>query len=217
VAEATAAPGALPELGGRPLAPACRRARLRRLGLGWTATTVAHVVPFAGGRRRAAGRRAARVPRDAGELRPRLVIPELYAARGANVVRPRRFPATAESERASVGLLGDLVSHEARELHRGTGLVLERGSLGVWLVGPSGALLVRPGGRRVHCYCVRVPEGDLPAGDRIAHLLLALRSDEPGFATLANCAFSGARWRVRRRLPRAMRPALDRAGAAARP
>ncbi len=71
-------------------------------------------------------------------------------------------------------------------------------------------------GKRVLCYCVRVPDPELPAGDRIAHLLLALRCDEAGFATLANCAFSGARWRVRRRLPVAMRSALDRAGAVAR-
>ena len=144
------------------------------------------------------------------------IIPELYAARGANVVRPRSFRASAAAERISVGLLGDLVSHEARELHAQTGLVLERGGLGVWLVGPAGALLLTQGGRRVHCYCVRVPDPELPAGDRIAHLLLALRADEAGFATVANCAFSGARWRVRRRLPKATRPALDRAGAVAR-
>ena len=49
----------------------------------------------------------------------------------------------------------------------------------------------------------------LPSADRIAHLLLALREDEQGFATVANHAFSGARWRVKRRLPRAQRPALD--------
>jgi hypothetical protein len=68
----------------------------------------------------------------------------------------------------------------------------------------------------VNCYCVRVNDPELPTGDRIAHLLLALRSDERGFATVANLAFSGARWRVRRRLPRALRPALDTAGDAAR-
>jgi len=79
----------------------------------------------------------------------------------------------------------------------------------VWLVGEAGALLVRP--RRVHCWCVRVPEPSLPSSDRIAHLLLALREDEQGFATVANHAFSGARWRVRRRLPRVQRPALDAA------
>ena len=66
---------------------------------------------------------------------------------------------------------------------------------------------------------VLVREGrhaDLPSADRIAHLLLALREDEHGFATVANLAFSGARWRVRRRLGRAMRPALDAAAALAR-
>ena len=62
----------------------------------------------------------------------------------------------------------------------------------------------------MHCWCVGVPDPELPSCDRIAHLLLALRADEVGFATVANMAFSGARWRVRRRLPAAMRPALDR-------
>ena len=93
---------------------------------------------------------------------------------------------------------------------------MERGALGVWLVGPAGALLVRPGGRRVHCYCVRVNDPELPTGDRIAHLLLALRTDEHGFATVANLAFSGARWRVRRRLDARQRPALQAAADAAR-
>jgi hypothetical protein len=144
------------------------------------------------------------------------VIPELYAQRGANVVRRRRSLASDEAEARSLGLLGDLVGHEARALHARTGLVLERAGLGVWLVGPSGALLVRPGGRRVLCYCVGVNDRELPSGDRIAHLLLALRSDEQGFATVANLAFSGARWRVRRRLDAAMRPALDAGAAAAR-
>ena len=72
-----------------------------------------------------------------------------------------------------------------------------------------------PGGRRVHCFCVRATEPDLPPSDRIAHLLLALRVDEEGFATVANHAFAGAPWRVRRRLPERMRPALDAARRAA--
>ena len=50
----------------------------------------------------------------------------------------------------------------------------------------------------------------LPTGDRIAHLLLALRTDEQGFATVANQAFAGAPWRVRRRLPAELREALRR-------
>jgi hypothetical protein len=136
------------------------------------------------------------------------VIPELYASRGANVMRPaRRGDAKAES--TALGLLGDLVGHDARDLHARTGLVVEPGRLGTWVVGESGALLVRSGGRRVDCWCIGVPDPELPSADRIAHLLLALRTDEQGFATVANMAFSGARRRVRRRLTGRMRPALD--------
>jgi hypothetical protein len=53
--------------------------------------------------------------------------------------------------------------------------------------------------------------GELPAGDRIAHLLLALRSDVQGFATVANLSFAGTRWRLRRRMRTEMRPAQDAA------
>jgi hypothetical protein len=59
-------------------------------------------------------------------------------------------------------------------------------------------------------------ERELPPSDRIAHLLLALRTDEEGFATVANRAFSGAVWRVRRRLAHRQRPALAAARARAR-
>ncbi len=83
----------------------------------------------------------------------------------------------------------------------------EPGALGTWVEGEAGALLVR--GRRVFCWCVKVDDPDLPSSDRIAHLLLALRTDEAGFATVANLAFAGARWRVRRRLGASMRPVLD--------
>jgi hypothetical protein len=153
-------------------------------------------------------------------------IPELYAARGAKVLRPRQArhgtspdPAaevSAAAERVAMGLLGDLLDHRARELAASTGVAVERGRLGVWLLGQAGALLVRPGGRRVNCYCVKVPDASLPPSDRIAHLLLALRTDEAGFATVANLSFSGARWRVRRRLAPVARQALDLAGDVAR-
>jgi hypothetical protein len=142
-------------------------------------------------------------------------IPELYAARGARVVKPVRAE-RGGSEQVALGLLGDLVDHPARELHERSGLMLEPGKLGAWLVGEAGALLVRPGGWRVHCYCVRTTDPDLPPSDRLAHLLLSLRSDEPGFATVANLAFSGARWRVRRRLAAPARLALDAAARRAR-
>jgi len=190
--------------------------RLNRTAALWTATTTAHVVPFIGAGALLFAVQPLALPVTLASFAHAWVIPELYAHRGANVVKPKRSKAPAGAERVSVGLLGDLVGHEARDLHARTGLVLERGDLGVWLVGPAGALLVRPGGRRVHCYCVRVNDPDLPSGDRIAHLLLALRSDERGFATVANLAFSGARWRVRRRLDASVRPALDAAARSAR-
>lgn len=184
-------------------------------GGGWTLTTAAHTVPFLGAGGLLMGLEPLSFPVAAILAIHAWAIPELYAKRGANVLRPR--PRRADGpERVAVGLLGDLVGHDARELHARTGLVTEHGGLGVWLVGEAGAVLVRPGGRRVHCYCVRVDDPDLPSADRIAHLLLALREDEAGFATVANMAFSGARWRVRRRLLPGMRPGLDAAGALAR-
>jgi hypothetical protein len=181
-------------------------ARLRTYARAWTVTTVFQAAPLlATGALLAWIGNPVTIVVGAILVAHAWAIAELYANRGAKVVKPRPR-ADAASEALSLGLLGDLVGHEARELHARTGLVLERGSLGVWLVGEAGALLVR--GRRVHCWCVRVPDRSLPSCDRIAHLLLALREDEEGFATVANHAFAGARWRVRRRLPRAQRPAL---------
>ena len=150
-------------------------------------------------------------------------IPRIQARRGARQVVPigsersagRRADAARCPERVALGLLGDLVGHAQRDLLAATGLALELGDLGVWLIGEQGAILIRPGGRRVDCWCVRVAETEeLPAGDRVAHLLLALREDELGFAKVANLGFSGARWRVRQHLPAVSRPALDAARAA---
>jgi hypothetical protein len=204
-------PQALPETAAVYWRPRVDERRLDRRGRLWTLTTVAHTVPYL----LASGVLLWLEPLSAPVVFVLIahawVIPELYAKRGANVLR-RRPRAGAGPERTAVGLLGDLVGHEARELHARTGLVLERGALGVWLIGEVGAVLVRPGGRRVHCWCVRVDDGSLPSADRIAHLLLALRTDEHGFATVANLAFSGSRRRVRRRLHPELRPALDAAG-----
>jgi hypothetical protein len=141
-----------------------------------------------------------------------IAVLHLQARRGARGVKPVQV-ANGRAERTALGLLGDLVGHDSRELLGETGLALEPGRLGTWLVGQEGAILVRPGGDRVHCYCVRVGEGaDLPPADRVAHLLLALREDEEGFATVANLNFCGAARRVRHQLPERSRPALDLAG-----
>jgi hypothetical protein len=144
-----------------------------------------------------------------------IAVLHLQARRGARGVKPIG-PAQDPPARAALGLLGDLVTHDRRDLVGQTGLALEQGRLGTWLVGQEGAVLVRPGGRRVHCFCVRVGEaGDLPPADRMAHLVLALREDEEGFATVANRNFSGATWRLRMQMPERARPALQRARAAA--
>jgi hypothetical protein len=200
----------LPELAGVAWRRRVDAQMLRRRGRLWTATTVAHTVPFVATAAILVAVSPVLIPVALLALAQAWAIPELYARRGALVVSPRRRAEPA-AERTALGLLGDLVGHEARELHRRTGLVVERGRLGTWLVGEAGALLVR--GRRVYCWCVRVPDATLPSADRTAHLLLALREDEAGFATVANLAFTGAPWRVRRRLPRAMRAALDAARA----
>jgi hypothetical protein len=184
--------------------------RLRLYARGWTVTTVTQVTPMVLTAALMMTLHPVAAVVGVILLAHAWAIPELYANRGAKVVKPRARGPEA-SEAVALGLLGDLVGHSSRELFASTGLVLERGTLGVWLVGEAGALLVRDRGRRVHCWCVRVPDPSLPSGDRIAHLLLALREDETGFATVANHAFAGARWRVRRRLPRRVRPALDAA------
>jgi hypothetical protein len=139
------------------------------------------------------------------------VIPELFAHRGARVLAFDGVP-----DDAGRGLLADLLDHDPAEIEAETGAVVERGRLGVWVVAERGAILVRPGGRRVHTFCVTVKDPELRRCDRIAHLLLALRQDETGFATVANHAFAGATWRIRRRLAPGRRPALDAAVAAAR-
>jgi hypothetical protein len=205
-----ALPGPLPETAAVYWRPRVDAARLVRRGRTWTATTFAHTVPFVATAGLLFALEPLSFPVDFALLAHAWAIPELYARRGANVVRPKPQGDDAP-EQVAVGLLGDLVGHDARELHARTGLVPERGALGVWLVGEAGAVLVAPGGRRVFCWCVKVPEPGLPAADRIAHLLLALRSDEHGFATVANLAFSGAPWRLRRRMHPRTRPALAEA------
>src|SRR4051812_46503264 len=140
----------------------------------WTATMIAHAVPFVCAGIGLMLLNPLAAPVSVILLVKAYVIPALYARRGANVVR-RKPRGTEDAELRALGFLGDLVDHRARELVAQTGLVLEPGRLGTWLVAEAGALLVRPGGHCVMCWCVRVPDPDLPSADRIAHLVLALR------------------------------------------
>ena len=205
--------GVLPEAEALSWRPRVDVRRLRNQGRLWTLSTAAHVVPFLGAAALLMWVQPLALPVAIACVAHAWIIPELYAQRGANVLRPHARAAAA-SERRAVGLLGDLVGHDARELHARTGLVLEPGRLGTWLVGEAGAVLLHGRRGRAFCYCVKVDPrrpgaAELPSGDRIAHLLLALRSDEQGFATVANLSFAGARWRLRRRLRTELRPALD--------
>jgi hypothetical protein len=200
----------LPELASVPWRKPTDAAWLRRWGRVWHAWTLLYTVPFLAAAVGMVWLDPLATPVALAALAHAWIIPELYAFRGASTVRPKE-PRNEAAEPVAQGLLADLLGHEERDLQRDAGLALERGSLGIWLVGEGGALLVTPGGRRVHCFCVGTTEPELPPSDRIAHLLLALRQDEVGFATVANHAFAGAAWRVRRRLPKAMRPALEAA------
>jgi hypothetical protein len=205
-----ATPQTLPELATVPWRRRASARSLRARGRGWTWFTAAYVIQWFV----VAGILIALEPRLAPVaaicLALAWVVPSLYANRGATTLRPKGAR-HAGAEPVAQGLLGDLLGHDERDLHRRTGLALERGRLGTWLVGEGGAAVFTDGGRRVHCYCVRTTDPDLPPSDRIAHLLLALRTDEEGFATVANHAFAGAPWRLARRLDRRMRPAVKAA------
>ncbi len=190
--------------------PRIDETRLRKGGRWWTLTTLAHSVPFIGAAALLVIVKPILAPIALLLLAHAWVIPALYANRGAGVVRRRTRSEPGPESRAML-MLADLIDDESRRLHADTGLVLEPGRFGTWVVGEAGALLVRTGAHRVNCYCVRVTDRNLPHGDRIAHLLLALRCDEPDFATVANVAFSGAPWRLRRGLAPEQRPALDAA------
>ena len=190
---------------------------LRRQELAWTLTSLAHSMPFVIAGALLGAVKPVLIPISLMLFAHAWAIPEMYANRGAKVMRARSRAGAGPEARAAL-LLADLVGHDARELHAETGLITERGALGVWILGEAGALLVRTGGpgrrraparfTRIDCYCVTATGDDLPAGDRIAHLLLALRVDESEFATIANLAFSGAAWRVLRRLPAEQRAAV---------
>src|SRR3954451_3842415 len=136
---------ALPELAWVPWREPPTPATLVRRGQWWTAYTVGHVIPFIAAACALVALNPIALPVAVACFAHAWIIPELYAFRGANVVR-RKQAKDPHPERVAQGVLGDLLGHEERELQRRTGLALEPGRLGVWLVGESGAVLVAPGG-----------------------------------------------------------------------
>jgi hypothetical protein len=209
-AASSATPNVLAEAAAMPWRRRASARSLSREGRIWTLWSVGVIVTFGLPAALLVWIEPLALPVAAIFLGHGVAVLHLQARRGARGVKPLGAAGDGPQRRA-LGLLGDLVGHDARELLGRTGLALERGRLGMWLVGQEGAILVRPGGHRVHCFCVRVGQSDdLPSGDRVAHLLLALREDEEGFATVANRNFSGATWRLRLQLPERTRPALRR-------
>ena len=181
------------------------------LGRIWHAWTLLYTVPFIAA---AAGwwLDPIAAPVALAALAHAWIIPELYAFRGASVARPKSR-GEVPGEPVAQGLLGDLLAHEERELQHATGLAMER----------RAGRLASSGGRRT-ASDARRPAGppllvaatDLELPPPTASPTSCSRFDgRGGFATVANHAFAGAPWRVRRRLPEGMRPGPGRAQGAA--
>ncbi len=188
---------------------------LARTGQLWTLSTVSQTVPFVHHRGPA---RRAQADHPSGErdpARPCLDHSRALRGPGGECREPRSAPARAapQAEQRAMLLLGDLIGHDARALYERTGLVSERGELGVWLRRAGGSAAGRHRGRPARLLPVRQGHRPRAARGRSRRSPAAglCAPTSPGFATLANLAFSGARWRMRRRLQAPAREALDHA------
>src|SRR5919204_384957 len=106
----------LPELAAVPWRPRVTDRSLERRNQLWTLTTIGHVVPFVAVAVGLVLLPPLAPPLSLIALAKAWIVPALYAQRGANVVRPRH-PGSGRAERRALGLLGDLMGHDARELH----------------------------------------------------------------------------------------------------
>ena len=86
VAPSASAP-ALPELAAVPWRPRASADSLRRRGQIWTAYTIAHIVPFIAAAAVLVALDPIAIPVAFACVAHAWIIPELYASRGANVVR----------------------------------------------------------------------------------------------------------------------------------
>ncbi len=195
------------------MARARRRALAAALGLALDAPDGRVRRPVHAGRHRADRARAARAAGRARELRPRLGDP-----RAARVPRLEHDPPAAGSaQRDAPSRWRRASSATCSATTRATSSAkpASRWSAASSASGCSARparswLPTAEGGSTASAWAPA--DRDLPPSDRIAHLLLALRTDEEGFATVANHAFSGAPWRLRRRIRKEQRPALGRCG-----
>ena len=158
--------GELPELAGVYWRRRADARTLRRADRLWTLSTVAHELPFLATAAVLPLLNPVTIPVAVIALAHAWFIPELYASRGAGAMRP---PARAARRlRRPRHRPGPWAARRPRRPrgarvagpHRPGARARLAGR--TWLVGPAGALLVRPGGRRVQCYCVRATGDELP-------------------------------------------------------
>ena len=213
--------GELPEVAGVYWRRRADARTLRRADRLWTLSTLAHVVPFLATAIGLPLLNPVTIPVAAIALAHAWFIPELYASRGAGAMRPprrssaqRRCAEAAETARSGCSATSSAIRRAS--CCRGPAWCW---SAAIWACGswdpPALCWFVRAAVACRPTACAP-PATTCPLADRVAHLLLALRADESGFATVANLTFSGACWRVRRRVSPAVREGLAAAVAAAR-
>src|ERR671911_176878 len=117
--ERTARVSALPELASVPWRTPTDGAWLRRWGRVWHAWTLLYTVPFVAAAVAMVWLDPLATPVALAALAHAWIIPELYAFRGASVVRPKP-PRSAAGEPVAQGLLGDFLGHDERVLQRET-------------------------------------------------------------------------------------------------
>ena len=108
--------GELPELADVPWRPLVDERSLRRVDRRWTAWTVAHELPLLATAIGLVVLSPILIPVSLAALAFAWFIPDLYAAKGAEVLRPPPVPRAsagvpADAEVRALGLLGDLVGH----------------------------------------------------------------------------------------------------------
>ena len=138
-------------------------------------------------------------------------IPELYANRGAKVVKPRPRAARPAGARPRSACSATSSATRRASCTRAPGWCSSAGALGVWLVGEAGALLVRGAAACTAGACACRTR----AAVRRPHRAPAARAarGRAGLRDRGQPRLRGARWRVRRRLPKRDAPGARRRGA----